>query len=137
MKKNIIFLMVLFVNVLVFSQKTNSDTTEMCIPYPVAKKILIDLNNYDKLQEVSKTYKEEIYQLSKKVDLLKKENESWEKEDNLNAEIISEKNKAIDIYKSENEDLKKENKRLKTKNGLYNIISAIIIAPLTYLVITK
>jgi cell shape-determining protein MreC len=110
MKKNIIFLMVLFVNVLVFSQKTNSDTTEMCIPYSVAKKILIDLNNYDKLQEVSKTYKEEIYQLSKKVDLLKKENESWEKEDNLNREI---------------------------KNGLYNIISAIIIVPLTYLAITK
>ena len=51
--------------------------------------------------------------------------------------IISEKNKAIDIYKSENEDLKKENKRLKTKNGLYNIISAIIIVPLTYLAITK
>ena len=129
--------MFLFVNLSIFSQKNNSDTTEMCIPYPVAKKILLDLNNYDKLQEVSKTYKEEIYQLSKKVELLNKENESWQKEDKLNKELISEKTKTIEIYKSENEDLKKENKRLKTKNGLYNIISAIIIVPLTYIAITK
>jgi uncharacterized membrane protein YgaE (UPF0421/DUF939 family) len=109
----------------------------MCIPYPVAKQILLDLNNYDKLQEVVKTYKEEIYELNKKTQVLQKENDSWEKEDSLNREIIGEKNKAIDIYKSENEDLKKENKRLKTKNGLYNIISAVIIAPLTYLALLK
>jgi uncharacterized membrane protein YgaE (UPF0421/DUF939 family) len=109
----------------------------MCIPYPVAKQILLDLNNYDKLQEVVKTYKEEIYELNKKTQVLQKENDSWEKEDSLNREIIGEKNKAIDIYKSENEDLKKENKRLKTKNGLYNIISALVIAPLTYMVVFK
>jgi uncharacterized membrane protein YgaE (UPF0421/DUF939 family) len=109
----------------------------MCIPYPIAKQILLDLNNYDKLQEVVKTYKEEIYELNKKTQVLQKENDSWEKEDKLNREIIGEKNKAIDIYKSENEDLKKENKRLKTKNGLYNIISALVIAPLTYMVVFK
>ena len=33
--------------------------------------------------------------------------------------------------------LKKENKRLKTKNSLFNIISGIIIAPLTYYAIFK
>jgi serine phosphatase RsbU (regulator of sigma subunit) len=109
----------------------------MCIPYPVAKQILLDLNNYDKLQEVVKTYKEEIYELNKKTQVLQKENDSWEKEDKLNREIISEKNKAIEIIKEENKGLREENKRIKTKNTLYNIISAVIIAPLTYIALLK
>lgn len=137
MKKNILILIIMFFCLNVFSQKNNTDTSEMCIPYSVAKKILIDLNNYDKLQEISKTYKEEIFELNKKTEVLNKENDAWQKEDKLNREIISEKNKAIDIYKSENEDLKEENKRLKTRNVLYNIISAVIIAPLTYISIFK
>ena len=43
----------------------------------------------------------------------------------------------FNIVETENKDLRKENKRLKTKNGLFNIISAAIIAPLTYLLIIK
>jgi cell shape-determining protein MreC len=116
---------------------TPIDTTQMCIPYSVAQKILVDLNDYDRLKEVVITYKNEIYELNNKVLYLKKENESWVEDNKLNREIIVEKNKAIEIYKTENEDLKKENKRLKTKNGLYNIISAAIIVPLTYLLIIK
>lgn len=113
------------------------DTNQMCIPYSVAQQILLDLNEYDRLKEVVITYQNEIYQLNNKVLFLDKQNENWIEDNKLNREIILEKNKAIEIYKSENEDLKKENKRLKTKNGLYNIISAIIIVPLTYLAITK
>jgi len=109
----------------------------MCIPYPVAKQILIDLNDYDRLKEVVVTYKNEIYELNNKVLFLKKENDGWLEDNKLNKEIILEKNKTIEIYKSENDDLKKENKRLKTKNGLYNIISALIIVPLTYIALTK
>lgn len=137
MKKNILFLIILFVNILIFSQKNNTDTSEMCIPYSVAKKILVDLNNYDKLQEISKTYKEEIFELNKKTEVLTKENNVWQKEDKLNREIISEKNKTIQIYRDENKDLRQENERLKTRNVLYNIISAVIIAPLTYISVFK
>jgi hypothetical protein len=75
--------------------------------------------------------------LNNKVLFLKKENDGWLEDNKLNKEIILEKNKTIEIYKSENDDLKKENKRLKTKNGLYNIISALIIVPLTYIALTK
>lgn len=119
------------------TKKQIQDTNEMCIPYPVAQKILLDLNDYDRLKEVVVSYQNEVYELNTKVSLLKKENESWKEDSKLHREIISEKDKAIEIYKSENEDLKIENKRLKTKNGLYNIISAVIIAPLTYLAIFK
>lgn len=137
MKKNILLIIFTFLCLGFLSQKNNSDTSQMCIPYPVAKQILLDLNNYDKLQEVVKTYKEEIYELNKKTQVLQKENDSWEKEDSLNREIITEKNKAIEIIKEENKDLRDENKRIKTKNTLYNIISAVIIAPLTYIALLK
>jgi len=120
------------------AQTTKSkDTSEICIPYGVAQKILLDLNEYDKLKELSKSYQNEIIQLDKKTEILKKENESLVKNNEYNEKIISEKNNVVKIYTSENEDLKKENKRLKTKNGLYTIISAVIIAPLTYIAIFK
>ena len=137
MKKNILLIIFTFLCLGFLSQKNNSDTSQMCIPYPIAKQILLDLNNYDKLQEVVKTYKEEIYELNKKTQVLQKENDSWEKEDSLNREIIGEKNKAIEIIKEENKGLREENKRIKTKNTLYNIISAVIIAPLTYIALLK
>lgn len=119
-----------------FGQKTISiknDTTQMCIPYPVAQKILLDLNDYDRLKEVVITYKNEIYELNNKNVVMSKEIEAWKQQDTFNKEIISEKNETIKIYSSENDDLRKENKRLKTKNGLISIISAVIIAPLTYI----
>ena len=139
MNKIYTLLILMFLSINVYSQKSKQpvDTNQMCIPYSVAQKILLDLNDYDRLKEVVVTYKNEIYELNNKVIMLKKENDAWLSDDKLNKEIISEKNKSIEIYKSENEDLKKENKRLKTKNGLYNIISAIIIVPLTYIVVTK
>lgn len=113
------------------------DTNNICIPYGVAQKILLDLNDYDKLKEVVITYKQEIYQLDNKIFLLKEQNNTWIEDNKLNREIIFEKNNAIEIYKTENFDLKKENKRLKTKNGLLGFISAIIITPLTYIAIFK
>jgi hypothetical protein len=109
----------------------------MCIPYSVVQKILIDLNDYDKLKELSQLDKKEITQLNNKILFLQKENKAWMSEDSLNRIIISEKNEKIKIYEEENLDLKKENKRTKTKNVLFNIISAVIIAPLTYIAIFK
>jgi regulator of replication initiation timing len=97
----------------------------------------LDLNEYDKLKETIPTYQKEIIQMEKKTQLLIKENEAWKKKDELNRQIISEKNKAIKIHKSETEDFRKENKRLKIKNGLFNIISGIIIVPLTYFAVFK
>ena len=140
MKKIIILLISIFLCTNLLSQnskKVSKDTSEICIPYSVGQKILLDLNNYDKLKEVVVTYKSEIYELENKSLFLNKEIIAWKKEDELNQEIITEKNETIKIYKSENEDLKKENKRLKTRNGLFNIISGLIITPLTYYAIFK
>lgn len=131
---------IFFVGITINAQTTKIkelDTSQICIPYNVAQKILLDLNEYDRLKEIVPTYKSEIFELNKKVEFMGKENSAWKKEDELNKEIISEKNESIKIYKSENEDLKKENKRLKTRNGVFNIIAGAIIVPLTYLLIIK
>jgi hypothetical protein len=140
MGKFYILFIVMFLSVNGFSQNKKQsviDTNQMCIPYSVAQKMLLDLNDYDRLKEVVITYKNEIYELNNKILILKKENEVWKQQDKLNSELIVEKDKAIAIYTSENVDLKKENKRLKTKNGLYNIISGLIIVPLTYIIVSK
>lgn len=139
MKQKITFIL-FFVVFFTFGQTSKNktiDTNQICMPYSVAQKILLDLNNYDKLKETIPTYQNEINQLNKKTELLVKENDAWKKKDDLNGQIILEKNESIKIYKSENEDLKNENKRLKIKNGLFNIISGIIIVPLTYFAVLK
>lgn len=140
MKTLLISIFLIVGNMSIFSQtnkKVVVDTNLTCIPNDVARKILLDLNDYDRLKAVIITYEKEIYELNNKIVLLEKETQSWSKSDSLNNEIIKEKNKTIEIFKNENQDLKKENKRLKTKNGLYMILSAIIITPLTYIAVTK
>ena len=113
------------------------DTSEMCIPFSVAQKMLLDLNDYDRLKELSKLDKKEITQLNSKIEYLNKVNDTWVVKDSLSKEIISETEEKVKIYKEENERLGDENKRLKTKNTLFNIISGAIIAPLTYMALFK
>jgi hypothetical protein len=136
----ITLLFFLFVSVNVYSQTSKStkvDTTQLCIPYDVAQKMLLDLNDYDKLKELSVLDKKEIYQLNNKILYLEKTNQTWQEKDSLSSVIIKETEQKVEIYKEENKNLNKEVKRLKTKNTLFNIISGAIIAPLTYMIIFK
>lgn len=138
MKKIFLIVSLFFITFLSEAQVIKPiDTTQICIPYDVAQKMLLDLNEYDKLKELSKLDKKEIYELNNKITFLEKTNNTWQEKDSLSSKIISQTEEKVKIYKDENEDLKKENKRLKIKNGLYNIVSAVIIAPLTYLAIFK
>jgi len=113
------------------------DTTQMCIPYDVAQKMLLELNDYDRLKELSKLDKKEITELNNKIGLLEKTNNTWQVKDSLSGQIILQTEEKVKIYKEENENLNKELKRLKTKNTLFNIISGAIIAPLTYIAVFK
>ena len=109
----------------------------MCIPYDVVQKMLLDLNDYDKLKELSKLDKREISELNNKIIFLEKTTDTWQQKDSLSNEIIKSNEEKFKIVESENKDLRSENKRLKIKNGLFNIISGVIIAPLTYIAIFK
>jgi hypothetical protein len=119
------------------AQKGLKDTSEMTIPYSVVQKMLIDLNDYDRLKEISKLDKKEIAELNNKITFLNKVNQTWVEKDSLSREIITETEEKVKIYKEENKQLRDDNKRLKTKNTIFNIISGAIIAPLTYLVLLK
>ena len=138
MKKLIFFISFVMISFIGETQvKKTVDTSEICIPYDVAQKILLDLNEYDKLKELSNLDKKEIYELNSKINFLEKINNSCQVKDSISGQIIVQTEEKIKIYKEENQDLKKENKRLKIKNGLFNIVSAVIIAPLTYILIFK
>lgn len=138
MKKIIFLISFVFVSFISEAQiKKYIDTTQMSIPYNIVQKILVDLNDYDKLKELSRLDKKEITELNNKIVLLEKTNKTWIEKDSLSGQIILQTEEKVKIYKEENKRLNKEYKRLKTKNTLFNIISGIIIAPLTYLLIIK
>jgi hypothetical protein len=138
MKKLIFLISFVFVSFISEAQvKKPVDTTQMCIPYDVAQKMLLELNDYDRLKELSKLDKKEITELNNKINLLEKTNNTWQVKDSLSGQIILQTEEKVKIYKEENENLNKELKRLKTKNTLFNIISGAIIAPLTYIAVFK
>lgn len=138
MKKIFLIISLVFLSFVCDAQvKKPIDTTQICIPYDVAQKMLLDLNDYDRLKELSKLDKKEITELNNKIVLLEKTNKTWVEKDSLSNQIITQTEEKVKIYKEENENLNKEMKRLKTKNTLFNIVSGAIIAPLTYLLIFK
>jgi hypothetical protein len=137
MKKIFLVLVFGFISLTLNAQKGIKDTSEMSIPYSVAQKMLLELNDYDRLKEISKLDKKEIVELTNKIDYLNKINQTWVEKDSLSKEIISETEEKVKIYKEENERLADDNKRLKTKNTIFNIISGAIVAPLTYIVFFK
>lgn len=137
MKKIILFFVFGLLSISVNAQKELKDTSEICIPYSVAQKMLLDLNEFDRLTEISKLEKKEISELNNKIDLLVKVNETWVEKDSLNGQIILQTEAKVEIYKEENNNLNKENKKLRRKNTIFNIISGAIIVPLTYLVVFK
>jgi hypothetical protein len=138
MKKLVFLISFVFVSFISEAQvKKPVDTTQMCIPYDVVQKMLLELNDYDRLKELSKLDKKEIIELNNKIALLEKTNNTWVEKDSLSNQIILQTEEKVKIYKEENENLNKEMKRLKTKNTLFNIISGAIIAPLTYLAVFK
>jgi hypothetical protein len=137
--KNIFLLMftLFVVNVSFSQQKPKTESTEMSIPYDVAQKMLLDLNDYDRLKELSKLDKEEIKQLNNKILFLEKTINTWEQKDTLNKEIISNVEQKFKIVNDQNEELRKEVKKLKVKNTLTQIISGALITTLTVFSIMK
>jgi hypothetical protein len=137
MRKLFLVFVLSFLSLTVVGQQNIKDTSEMCIPYSVAQKMLLELTDYDMLKELSKLDKKEITELNNKVILLEKVNNTWVEKDSLNNQIVAKTEEKVEIYKEENTGLRKENKRLKIKNTLITIISGAIIAPLTYITIFK
>jgi len=138
MKKIILLLIFTSFVFIGFSQKTKTiDTSELCIPYGVAQKMLLDLNEYDKLKELSKLDKEEIKQLNNKIYFLDKTINTWKEKDSLSTQIVSKTEEKFKIISDQNDDLRKEIKKLKVKNTMTQIRSGVLLTTLTIFSITK
>lgn len=121
-----------------FSQKTPKvDTTEICFPYHVGQKILLDLNECDETKKLYEISKKEINLLNNKVSE-KDSIISDLKEDIQLCDTIVEKTKQkFEIVDEENKNLRGEITKLKVKNTIFNIVGGAIIGGLTYIVIFK
>ena len=135
MKKILIIL--LFLPMMVLSQKVETDTTVICIPYKAAKQMALDLNRLDSLTAVHNLTVTELSQIQNKVTFQDKIISTMEqKENNYELQIEKEKEKFV-IVNEENGQLKKDITNLKVKNNILNIVSGAIITGLTYIFIFK
>ena len=106
--KNIILIICIFLPMWVLSQKINTDTSLICIPYKVAKKIALDLNKLDSLTEIDKLTKIEIFEIGKKVTIQENIiNLLEQKEKNYELQIKKENEKFV-IVDTQNNNLRKD-----------------------------
>lgn len=115
-----------------FGQQTE-DSTIICIPTEIGKRILIDLNELDKVRVELKLCDEEVKQLELKIQ--KKDSiigTQVEKEKNLN-NIIVLKDEQVKLLKGENDNLRSDIGKLKTKNTITQIVAGGIIGGLIYI----
>ena len=137
MKKLILFLILLCSFITYGQVKPTKDTSNISIPYNMAQQMLLDLNEYDKLKELSILDKEEIKQYNSKIILLESSLLLWEKKDNLNQQIITGVEEKFDIINNQNDGLRKESKKLKAKNTFITILGGTILTTLTVFMAIK
>ena len=96
------------------------------------RKILLDLNELDKLKEVDKLTKKEIESLEEKIGLKDSTILKLKDKDTLNQVIITNLEEKVSLVEDENDLLKKDIKHIKFKNRVFQILSGAIIGTLTY-----
>lgn len=136
--KNLITLLFLTMSLTIFSQKKPKiDSTEICFPYQVGQKILLDLNECDKNKDLLQVSEKEIKLLNDKV----KEKDGVIGDLNKTIQIcdtiIKKNEEKFNIVNDENIKLRKDVGLLKLKNNISNIVSGVIIGGLTYIFIFK
>lgn len=121
-----------------YSQTTPiKDTNFVCIPTGIAKKILLDLNELDRLKKQSTLSENEIYQLGKKISKQDSIIMDLTKKDENNKIIISSVEEKYKLVEEDNKGLRKEIKRLNTRNTIVEIISGAIVTAITFIEIYK
>ncbi len=132
--KKLFFIIFLLSTTFVFSQnKPKIDSTEICFPYQVGQKILLELNECDKNKELMKVSDKEIGLLKEKDGVIGDLKKTIEISDT----IIKKNEEKFKIVDEENKNLRGQIGLLKLKNNISNIVSGVIIGGLTYIFIFK
>ena len=137
MKKILLILFFIFFSLECYSQKNTTDTNQICVPQYVAKEILLDLNELDRLKKIVEKDKDEINQLNTKIKLLENTNNLLIEKDSLSLQIIKVNEEKFQIIEKENEDLRKSVKKIKQKNIIVESVAGTIVAALTYILVFK
>lgn len=134
--KNILLIILFLLPLTVFSQ-TKKDTTEICIPYKVAKQMALDLNSLDSLKADSKLTNKELKETRKKVIYQDSIIQTMElKEENYKLQIQKEEEK-YKIVDEQNNGLRDDIRKIKRKNTFIEIIGGSIVGALSYILIFK
>jgi len=136
--KKLFFIIFLLSTSFVFSQnKPKNNSTEICFPYQVGQKILLELNECDKNKELLKVSEKEIGLLNDKI----KEKDGiigdLKKTVEISDTIFKKNEEKFKIVDEENKNLRGQIGLLKLKNNISNIVSGVIIGGLTYIFIFK
>ena len=149
--KKIILLFFIFNFLTVFGQKTpETDSSEICFPYHVGQKILLDLNDYDKVKDLLKLSENEIdtltalkiatnaveYEIDTHNLIINKKDgiiKFMEQKDTTYQKIIGFKDEKFNLVSEENKNLRSDIHKLKTKNTIIEIVAGFFVMSITYL----
>ena len=136
--KNLLLIVFMVIGFTSFGQTIKKeDTTEICLPYTVGKQIMLDLNRLDSTTAILKLTEEEVIELNKKINLQQSVITTMEEKVKTSETIIQKTNEKFQIVDNINKDLTSDNKKLKRKNTIIQIVSAVIIGALTYEVVSN
>jgi hypothetical protein len=137
MKHLITFILIIF-SFVSFSQKENIiDTNKICLPSTVAKKMVLDLNELDRLKENEKLTKNEIIELENKI--IKQDSiiSKLEQKDINNQLIINGVEEKYKLVEQDNKDLRNKLKWGEIKNNIIEIVSGAILTSVVYIELFK
>jgi type II secretory pathway predicted ATPase ExeA len=136
--RTILFILFTFLTITLLGQNViQKDTTITCIPNNVARQILKDLNELDKLKKNEILYVDEINELSKKTVKQDSIISKLEEKDKLSSSIIKGTEEKVNLIEKDNENLRKEIKRINLKTNIIEIVSGAILATITYIQLFK
>lgn len=136
--KNVLLIVFLVISFVGFSQtKITEDTNFVCLPKNIAKKVLSDLNELDRVKKQLFLFEKETYQLELKINKQDSTIMDLTKKDENNKIIISSVEEKYKLVEEDNKDLRKEIKRLNTRNTIVEIVSGAILTVITFIQIYK
>jgi len=137
MKKIIFILFLLFSNMMLSQNMVTIDTNVVCMPNEIARKILIDLNDLDRLKKNEVLFNNEISGLESKIKKQELIIVDLEKKDKESMVIIGANKEKYNLVEEDNKNLREEIHKLKTKTTIIEIVSAAFFATITYIQLFK
>jgi hypothetical protein len=137
MKKLILILLFLVAFVSYGQKEITKDTNFTCLPNNVARQILKDLNELDRMKKNEVLYINEIKEFEKKSVAQDSTISKLEQRDKVNLTIIESTEEKVKLIQKDNELLRTEIKRINTKTNIIEIVSGAIMATIIYIQLFK